>query len=195
MNITALFIINSLALGVALAMDSFSVAIVDGLAEPNMSKGRHCFIAGIYGFFQFGMPLIGWFCVHKLVEYFKAFEKFIPWIALILLLYLGISTILEGVKEKKHPEQVKKQAVSTRKVLLQAVATSIDALSVGFTIAKYAFPTAFLACLIIGVVTFFLSLLGLVIGRKVGTKILDKASFLGGTILIIIGLEIFITGL
>lgn len=190
-----IFLINNIALGVALAMDSFSVSIVNGLAEPNMSKNRHCFIAGMYGFFQFAMPLIGWFFVHTLIEYFKVFQKFIPWIALILLLYLGISTLREGFKDRKHPEKVKRQAVSNKKVLLQAIATSIDALSVGFTIAKYNFTSAFIACVIIGIVTFILSLIGLIIGRKVGTKILDKASFLGGTILIIIGIEIFISSL
>ena len=81
------FVFNSILLGVGLAMDAFSVSIANGLNEPGMRRSREFLIAGTYAFFQFLMPVIGWFCVHELVRQFRVFEKFIPWIALLLLLF------------------------------------------------------------------------------------------------------------
>ena len=92
------FFFNSILLGVGLAMDAFSVSMANGLNEPHMKKNRMCGIAGVFAFFQFLMPMIGWICVHTVVQYFKAFEKFIPWIALFLLLYIGGSMLMEGIR-------------------------------------------------------------------------------------------------
>ena len=80
-----LFVLNSAALGVGLAMDAFSVSLANGLHEPEMRRSRMCKMAGVYAFFQYIMPMIGWVCVHTLAQKFHAFEKFIPWIALWLL--------------------------------------------------------------------------------------------------------------
>ena len=91
------FVINSILLGVGLAMDAFSVSVANSLNEPYMSKGKMWSVAGTFGFFQALMPMIGWICVHTIVQYFKTFEKFIPWIALILLLFIGGKTIIEGI--------------------------------------------------------------------------------------------------
>lgn len=187
------FFLNSILLGVGLAMDAFSVSMANGLNEPDMKGGRMSLIAGCYGVFQFAMPMIGWICVHTIVVYFSAFQAFIPWIALILLLYIGGKMLIEGIRGGEAEDGgAKKLAFGT--LVVQGVATSIDALSVGFTIADYGALMAFVASMIIAVVTFFICIGGLVIGKKVGTKLSGKASILGGVILIGIGIEIFVTG-
>ena len=185
------FFFNSVLFGVGLAMDAFSVSLANGLNEPKMKKNRMCKIAGVFAFFQFLMPMIGWVCVHTVVQYFQAFERFIPWIALFLLLYIGGSMLLEGIKGGEEEEE---HYVGKRALLMQGIATSIDALSVGFTIADYGFMMAFVSSVIIAVVTFFICYGGLEIGKKVGTKLSNKAAILGGAILIFIGIEIFVTG-
>lgn len=191
MNLSFTFFFNSILLGVGLAMDAFSVSLANGLNEPNMKGGKVCGVAGIFSAFQFAMPMIGWICVSTIAQYFKAFEKLIPWIALALLGYIGGKMLYEGIKNQDSEEE--KAAVGFSALLVQGVATSIDALSVGFTISEYNFLEALLACLLIGVVTFFICLAGILIGKKAGTALAGKAGILGGAILIFIGLEIFIT--
>lgn len=187
-----LFFFNSVLLGVGLAIDAFSVSLANGLGEPDMKKKRMCTIAGVFGFFQALMPLAGWLCVHTILRYFREFERFIPWIALGLLLFLGGRMLADGLgKESDAQVEVRVGAMA---LFIQGIATSIDALSVGFTIASYGFWMALVCALIIAVVTFFLSLSGLSLGKKVGTRLTNKASVLGGVILILIGLEIFFTG-
>ena len=188
------FFLNSILLGVGLAMDAFSVSLANGLNEPKMKKARMCAIAGVFGGFQYIMPMIGWFCVHTFVHYFTAFEKFIPWIALVLLCYIGGKMLIEGIK-CGDCEECEGAAVGFGGLIVQGIATSIDALSVGFTIADYNVLMAVVCCLLIGVVTFFICLGGLALGKQFGTKLSGKASVLGGVILIVIGLEIFITGI
>ena len=192
-------IINSLLLGVGLAMDAFSVSIANGIVEPDMKKGRMLKIAGVYALFQFLMPVIGWLLVTSVAEMFSVFHKFIPWIALILLLFIGGKMVVEGIKDKKQGD--KKEEVKEAKkltwgaLIIQGVATSIDALSVGFTIADYSFLRAFASSLIIGVVTLVICLLGLIFGKKIGSKFVSTATIIGGVILIIIGIEIFVKGI
>ena len=192
MRYDALFFINSVLFGVGLAMDAFSVSVANGLREPHMPRRRMALIAGTFAFFQIVMPLAGWLCVHTVAVAFAAAQKAIPWIALALLAYLGGTMIREGL----HPAADDGEALPVGFVALlgQGVATSIDALSVGFTIADYHFPAALLECLIIGVVTFVICLAGLVLGRRFGARLAGRAPILGGVILIAIGLEIFITG-
>ena len=181
-------------LGAGLAMDAFSVSLANGLNEPKMKKGRMCAIAGVFTFFQFAMPMIGWFFVTRLANLFCAFEKFIPWIALALLCYIGGSMIYESLSQKEKEEE-EAAAVGVGGLILQGIATSIDALSVGFTVSNYEWYEALVCCLIIAVMTFAICMGGLVIGKKSGTKLADKAGILGGVILILIGLEVFITGI
>ena len=193
MNITIIFVINSVLLGVGLAMDAFSVSLANGLNEPAMKKNRMSLIAGVFAFFQAAMPMIGWICVHTIMQEFKNFEKFIPWIALLLLCYIGGELLLDGIKNQDSEEESTKLGFGA--LMVQGVATSIDALSVGFTIAEYGFVMALICALIIAVVTFIISFAGLILGKKFGTKFAGKASILGGVILIGIGLEIFLTGI
>ena len=189
-----IFFVNSVLLGVGLAMDAFSVSIANALSESQMKKSRMCFIAGIYAFFQFAMPMIGWICVHTIVEYFSKFEVLIPWIALGLLLWIGGKMIWETVhgEEDEVAETAAKLTFTT--LLIQGVATSIDALSVGFTIADYGLVMALVASFIIAVVTFAICMTGLLIGKKAGDKLGAKATLFGGFILVGIGIEIFVKG-
>ena len=187
-----IFFFNSVLLGVGLAMDAFSVSLANGLGEPDMKRGRMCSIAGVFASFQALMPMIGWICVHTIVEYFKSFESWIPWIALALLGFIGGKMLLEGLRPSEGEEE--KRSVGLTALLVQGVATSIDALSVGFTIAEYGLLMALVCALIIAAVTFAICMGGLVIGKQAGTKLSGKAAVLGGIILIAIGLEIFITG-
>lgn len=193
MNINALFLINAVGFGIGLAMDAFSVSMANGLAEPKMKKDKMSLIAGTFAGFQIGMPLIGWICIHTIATMFTSFQKFIPWIALILLSYIGGKMLIEGIRNADGEEEG--AAVGMKELIVQGIATSIDALSVGFTIAEYNFAEALLEALIIGVVTFFICIGGLMIGKKFGTKLANKASILGGVILIAIGLEIFLSGI
>ena len=185
------FFFTSLMLGAGLAMDAFSVSLANGLNEPKMKKSRMCGVAGIFSFFQLAMPLIGWICVSTVAKLFGAFEKCIPWIALVLLGYIGGKMLYDGIKNKDSEDE--KPAVGFKGLLIQGVATSIDALSVGFTISDYNVIEALISCLLIGVITFIICYIGLFIGKKAGTKLAGKAGILGGAILIFIGLEIFIT--
>lgn len=185
------FFFNSVLLGVGLAMDAFSVAMANGIREPKMSVRKMCGVAGIFAFFQALMPLAGWICIHTIVQYFKAFQSWIPWIALILLGYIGGKMLYEGIKSQSCP--VVPSVLGLSALLVQGVATSIDALSVGFTIAEYLLPMALTSALIIAVVTFLICMVGLVIGKKAGSCLSGKAGIVGGAILIFIGLEIFIT--
>ena len=191
MTYNFMFFFNNILLGVGLAMDAFSVSLANGLNEPKMRKRKMLAIASTFAFFQAAMPLIGWLCVHTIIEKFKAFEKFIPYIALVLLLYIGISMIVNAIKNTDEEE---KPRVGVLALLIQGIATSIDALSVGFTIASYDFLMALCSALIIALVTFIICTSGVYIGRKFGTKLSGKASILGGAILIFIGIEIFVTG-
>ncbi len=204
--------LNSILLGIGLAMDAFSVSLANGLNEPRMKKGRMCGIAGIFAGFQFAMPLIGWICLHTIVEYFTSFHKFIPWIALILLLFIGGKMLIVGIRENKESAGAAGEANGTddsenkksdksigrqlpfRSLMIQGIATSIDALSVGFTISEYGTIEAILSALIIGAVTFVICMIGLRLGKTFGEKLAGRAQILGGIILIGIGLEIFIKG-
>ena len=182
------FVINSFLLGVGLAMDAFSVSMANGLNAPKMSRSMRIMIPLTF----FLMPVIGWFCVRSVAEAFVSFQRAIPWIALILLLFIGGKMLLEGIRggDTEHTDADLKPGA----LLMQGVATSIDALSVGFTIAEYHVAQALAAGLIIGGVAFVICSFGLRIGQRFGTRLAGKASILGGVILIGIGIEIFITG-
>ena len=190
MSFIILFIVNSILFGIGLAMDAFSVSLANGLYEPDMPPARALCIAGTFGGFQAVMPFIGWIMVHFIAEAFSAVQPFIPVTALVLLLFIGIKMIIEGLRG----DDEKKEPLRGGALFVQGVATSIDALSVGFTIAEYDLVQALTEVSIIGAVTFGICMSGLYLGRRVGTRFSGKAVILGGIILIMIGIEIFITG-
>ena len=192
------FFFNSILIGIGLAMDAFSVSLANGLNEPDMSGRKTVGVASVFGIFQGIMPLIGWFCVHYIATLFKEFEPFIPWIALALLGYIGGKMLIEGIQEYKCKSEGGTECPMPKKLgvtalLVQGVATSIDALSVGFTISNYVAIQAVVCALLIAVLTFGICFAGILLGKKFGTALAGKSAIFGGSILIFIGLEIFIT--
>ena len=191
-----MFFLTCAGFGISLAMDAFSVSLANGLNDHGMKPSKMCGMAGIFSAFQFLMPLIGWVCVHTVAQYFAFFEKLIPWIALALLGFIGGKMLIEGIKggECEEGENCCGQNLCIKALIIQGIATSIDALSVGFTIAEYDLLQALVSCLLIGFVTFFICLGGIFIGKKFGTHLAGKAGILGGIILIVIGINIFVNG-
>ncbi len=185
-----LFFLNSFLFGVGLAMDAFSVSIANGIHEPQMKIRKTILISGIFSFFQAVMPLLGWILVKFLLDQFTIFSNFIPYIALVLLLFLGIKMILDSRKCENVDV-----AVGFWGLIVQGIATSIDALSVGLNIATMSFIEALVCAGIIAGVTFVICFIGVLIGKKVGCIFSSKAQLLGGIILIVIGIEIFLTGI
>lgn len=186
-----MFFLNSVLLGFALAMDAFSVSAANGLREPEMKKRKIFLIAGVFGAFQAAMPVAGWLFVTSLEHFFAVVRSVIPWASLLLLGFLGIKMIIEGIKG----ETADGTGTGLRALLVQGVATSIDALSVGLTISDHTAPEALLCSLIIGTVTFAICVAGVLIGRKFGTLLSGKGSIFGGLVLIGIGIEIFVKAL
>lgn len=188
------FFLSSFLLGIGLTMDAFSVSVADGLNEASMKKEKMVGIATTFAFFQFAMPMIGWVCVHTFVQKFQAFSYAIPWIALLLLSFIGGKMIYENIKGNSEEEENPKN-LTFLALMLQGIATSIDALSVGFTISSYDWVSALVACIIIGLITLLFCLGGLFFGKKIGSKFSKRAEFIGGLILIGIGIEIFISNM
>lgn len=186
------FFIVSIMFGLGLAMDAFSVSLANGMNEKRMKIGRMCTIAGVFAFFQALMPLIGWVCVHTILEYFHGFSKFIPYIALALLSFIGGKMIYEGIKKDCDCEDC---AVSFWGLIVQGIATSIDALSVGLDIGHYNLAEALMSSLVIALVTFIICMFGVWAGKKFGNMLSNKATVFGGVILVCIGIYIFIKGI
>lgn len=188
------FILNAILFGLGLAMDAFSVSLANGLHDTKMRPSKMSLIAGAFAIFQAIMPLIGWFFVTTLVDVFTAFEKLIPYVSLILLCYIGGKMLYEGFAPCESDENLEcTKSLTFGALIVQAIATSIDALSVGFTISNLDFSAALLEAVIIAAVTFPICYAGIVIGKKFGTKLSGKASIFGGAILVAIGFEIFIS--
>lgn len=209
-----LFFCNSVLLGAGLAMDAFTVSLANGLSEPQMRRKKMCLIALVFALFQTAMPLIGWVCVHTVATRFAAFEKWIPWISLALLGFIGGKMLIEGIRDLREKRACEKavaagdgegapavsceiphRSVGIWALMVQGIATSIDALSVGFTIAENPFWQASVSALIIGVVTFGICLAGVLLGKRFGTSLSAVATVVGGGILIAIGIEIFVKGM
>ena len=185
-------------LGFGLAMDAFSVSLANGLNEPKMNKRKMLTVAGTFAIFQGAMPLIGWFLVTQLASVFNAIQGFIPWAALTLLLFIGGKMLFEGLKpcecEEGDEDCSCENKLTLSALLLQGIATSIDALSVGLTISDLNFLEALLESSIIAALTLVICYLGIEIGKRFGTKLADKAAILGGSVLIAIGFKIFFFG-
>ena len=190
MSLDLVFLLNSVLLGAGLAMDAFAVSVANGVQNPNMKRRMILLIAGTFAVFQALMPLIGWFCVNTVAEQFSVFGEVVPYISLVLLTVIGVKMIAGGISGNEEVALV----TGLGTLMIQGVATSIDALSVGFTIAEYDVLATVICILIIAAVTMVLCILALKLGNRIGSRFSDKATVLGGVILIFIGAEIFITG-
>ena len=188
-----MFFVQSIMLGVGLAMDAFSVSMANGLNDPAMKTRRLFLIAGVFAVFQAIMPLTGWAVVHTAAKAFAVFQRFIPFIALALLGFIGGKMLLGGIRGCEQEDGC--EGLTLGALMVQGIATSIDALSVGFTIAEHNFLQALVCAVIIAAVTFIMCAAGVRIGKHFGTKLAGKASILGGVILMAIGLEIFLTNI
>lgn len=189
MEMSALFFINSLFLGFGLSMDAFSVSLVNGLSDPQMGRSKAAGIAMVFALFQAIMPLTGWVLTHTVVHRFGFFSEVIPLISLGLLMLIGLHMLLEDCSQAEE----KACAMTLGALMLQGVATSLDALSVGFTIAEYGTLAAVLCAGIIAAVTFCICFAGVQLGRLAGCCFSGRARMLGGLTLIAIGIEIFLT--
>ncbi|MBQ7923843.1 MAG: manganese efflux pump [Clostridia bacterium] len=195
-----------LLLAVALAMDACAVGMTDGMTNPKMPLKRTLLIGGFFGFFQFLMPLIGYFITGIIANAFLGtFEKISAWISFGLLVFLGGKMLFDCIWEKCQHRKLGEETcdcackeLSIGKLCMQAIATSIDALAVGVTLQMAAISEGGLALgvwgatLTIGVITFMLVIGAVYIGKFVGNKLADKAGFFGGLVLIGIGVKILV---
>lgn len=188
-------------IGVALSMDAFAVGMTDGMTEPHMKPWKAIVIAAFFGVFQFLMPVAGYYFSSIFTH---IVQKIAPWLSFALLVFLGGKMIFDFVLEQKRrkagEEETAAKSTGAAKLFVQAIATSIDALAVGVTFlaaeTSGGLPLHVLLCaLIIGAITFGLSVAAVFIGKKAGNKFSDKAELLGGLILIAIGVKILIEGL
>lgn len=182
------FIFKSILLGVGLAMDASAVSMTNGLKHPKMSVKMIFFISFLFALFQMVMPSIGYLCGSIFTGFISTY---LPWVSLILLSFIGVKMLYEGIKGKEDENGV--CDLSIKLIVIQAFATAIDALSIGVIMVNYASLELLISLLSIGIVTFVLSFLSVHIGRKFGDILNHKAEIIGGIILIAIGLEIFIT--
>lgn len=183
------FYLQAIFLGVGLAMDACAVSMTNGLNNPKIGVKGILLIALMFAIFQGAMPLAGYFVGHGFLKYI---EKFIPWIALVLLLFLGINMIINGIKNEQKENVC---GLTLKIIFVQAIATSIDALSVGFTFANYLIIEAVITVLFITIITFLICYVAVNIGKRFGAKLGSKAVILGGIILILIGINIFVRGM
>lgn len=212
-----------LLLGVALSMDACAVGMTNGMTNPKLKVKGALLIGGLFGFFQFLMPLIGYYITGVIANAFlDTFEAISAWVSFILLAFLGGKMIFECVREWMNAKREKAvcqtcfedgdevktteagmrslENLSFGKLILQAIATSIDALAVGVTLQMAVISQglamgAWGSTLTIGVTTFILSTGAVYIGKAIGDKLADKASFIGGLVLVAIGLKILLEGI
>ena len=195
-------------LSVALAMDACAVAMTNGMTDSKMSAYKAVLIGVFFGFFQFLMPLLGYYITGVIADAFlSTFEAISAWVSFGLLAFLGGKMIFESVKELREKKATtcevreKPPALTMSKLCVQAIATSIDALAVGVTLQMAALSEVGLALGawgatgMIGVITLGLSIGAVYIGKAIGDKLSDKAGLFGGLVLVGIGLKILIEGL
>ena len=187
------FVLNSALLGTGLAMDAFSVSVADAISEPCMKKRKVFSLPLLFALFQTAMPLIGWWLIHSLVEHFGAIQQFIPFISFGLLALIGGNMIKEGINCDCEDGCCNRLSIGI--LLMQGVATSIDALSVGLKLSEYDMAGALGSSAIIGAVTYLICLGGMFIGKKIGNILSNKAQIFGGAILCIMAIKFLIEGI
>lgn len=201
-------IVKIILFGIALAMDAFAVSITDGLIYVDINKKKSFFIAGTFAVMQALMPLIGYF-VLELVSLIvgssgsesaiKVFETIIAWVSFGLLLFIGIKMVVEGIIELRKPQELKEvKTFSYKEVLIMGVATAIDAMAVGVSLRSglSTLSTIWLHVVIIGAITFVISLIGLFLGKQILKLLKGKTEIsviIGGSILILLAIWVIIS--
>ena len=181
MTIPVIFLI-----GIGLSMDAFAVSVTDGLSTANLKKMRMLMTAVCFGVFQGLMPVIGYFLGKAFEVYICAFDH---WIALALLGYIGGKMIFDAIRGE---EDTGEYVLTTKLILTQGIATSIDALAVGVSFAALPDVSIWLAAILICCTTFAFSIVGVMFGKRMGQKLGSHAQLVGGIILLCIGIKIFV---
>ncbi len=188
--------INVSLTSVSMAVDAMTVGAVDGIQERRMPLWKVLLISLLFGIMQFLMPTIGYFVGYSFRD---ILESYIPWIAFVLLTLLSIKSLVDFIKDRKAKKEENPKAEETRKIsipeiLLQGVATSIDALCIGFVYLNLEIPQAMLVFGIIGIVTFALSFLTTLFGSKVAGKLEKWAGLISAIVFFAVGLKILLEG-
>ena len=181
----SLNLISVFLIAVALAMDAFSVSLTKGFTQKNLKQSQILYYGLCFGFFQFMMPILGYYCISTISHIIASFASIIGF---VLLLAIGLNMIRESLS---GDEDEISDEFTFKEVTLLAIATSIDAFAVGITFALFNDPLLISAS-IIGVVAFAFSVCGIYIGRKLGDWLGDKFQIMGGVILILIGIKILL---
>ena len=185
-----LMFIELFLLGIGLAMDAFAVSVCKGLGMRRLNKKQTLIIGLYFGGFQALMPLIGWLLGSQFQKYITSIDH---WIAFILLSFIDGKMMIEAIREWNEEEtvDVMDAPLDHKNMLVLAVATSIDALAVGITFAFLDTPIIE-AITIIGITTMVISIIGVVVGNFFGSRYKSKAEFIGGLILVLLGLKILL---
>lgn len=181
-------IIELLLIGIGLAMDAFAVSVCKGLAMEKLNKKQAVVIGLYFGGFQALMPFIGWALGIQFQQYITTIDH---WIAFILLVLIGGNMMRESFHKEEEVIEVADKPINHKEMLVLAVATSIDALAIGITFAFLGTPIIE-AISIIGITTFLISVVGVVVGNFFGSKYKNKAEFAGGLILVLLGIKILL---
>lgn len=175
-------------IALSLALDAFAVSVANGLASGRITRRDMLITGSMFGGFQFIMPVIGWFLGQTVADHIRHLDH---WISFALLLTVGLNMIVGAYKDARSPHAPKPQPPSFKKLLIQAFATSIDALAVGVGLA-FVQAEIITTALVIGLITFALSLLGSRLGQTLGARLLSVSGYLGGGVLIAIGVKILL---
>lgn len=205
---TIKIILEIILLGIALSMDAFAVSVTDGLTYTDINKKKSFFIAGVFGIMQALMPLIGFFLVEGITRIVgesggasagKIMSHIVSWVAFSLLLFIGGKMLIEGIKDLKRPEEEKEpKKFSVKEVLYFGFATAVDALGTGVALHSGLSNTStiWLHVSIIMVITFIISLIGLLLGNKIEKLLKGKfeiTAIIGGSILILLAIWIILS--
>lgn len=186
--------INTLLTSVSMSIDAMTVNATNGLKEKGMPVWKMILISLSYGIFQFIMPLIGYFIGYSFKE---ELETYIPWIAFVLLTLLAIKSLVEWIKDfRKNDEEAKEEKkIGFLEVLWQDVATSIDALCIGFVYLELSIGNALIVFGIIGVVTFLLSFICVLLAKQLAKYLEKWAGLIAAIVFFAVGLKILLEGI
>lgn len=191
--------LNIFLVSVSMSVDAMTVNATNGIKNEKIKKYKLVLIGLVFGIFQFVMPLIGYFVAYAFKNYLEQIKTAIPWIAFALLLFLAINSFVEFIKDRKKADEELKQEynsnISLWNVFTQAIATSIDALCIGFVYCTYSIPQALIVFTCIGVVTFILSALCGLFANKLAKLLENWASLIAAIVFVVVGVKILLEGL
>ena len=190
-------ILTMILTSVSMSIDAMTVNATNGLEEKTIKQGKMVFLSFLFGLFQFGMPVLGYFVGQTFEQYVSAY---IPWIGFGLLMLLGIKSLVDWIKEtverkKSGSEEPREKEISVGKMLVEAIATSIDALCIGFAYMWLPIGEAMLFLGVIGITTFILSYLSLLLAKWLAKWLQNWAGLLAAAVFMGIAIKILLEGL